>query len=241
MKRTPALYLSASRRLHLRASSCLHSPPIVQITNGIFYHQHPSTKPGLGGNASPNPALFPGLTFSIPSTSSPEEHWAILSPSTTLRTAFLRILRGELLCFPPTAQSFPYLLSNEAKLRNPKNRSPGRAIEYVGFDARRKSFGGAYLSARYESRVEETDFTLGQYLTGITGMNPGEDVLRERTPDYHVMRKVVKDLELDKFFDKPVSLLSNGQSRRATIGKSLLTAPELLCLDAPFSKLKWGF
>lgn len=97
--------------------------------------------------------------------------------------------------------------------------------------------GGQYLSARYESRVESTDFTLGQYLTGIVGMNPGEEIIKERTPAEQVMRQVVKDLELERFFDKPVSTLSNGQSRRARIGKAILTQPEVLCLDAPFSKL----
>nr|WOF01082.1 ABC transporter-like protein [Corynespora cassiicola] len=48
------------------------------------------------------------------------------------------------------------------------------------------------------------------------------------------MRKVVQDLELERFLEKPVSTLSNGQSRRARIGKALLTRPEMVCLDAPF-------
>ena len=108
----------------------------------------------------------------------------------------------------------------------------------MGFDVERKAFGGAYLSARYESRVEETDFTLERYLTGITSLNPGEEMVRERTPDQETMLSVVRDLELEKLFEKPVSTLSNGQSRRARIGKALLTRPEMLCLDAPFSEFK---
>lgn len=236
MQRTPALFFAASRCARFHTSYSRFSAPIVRITNGTFYRQHPASKAGAGQDATPNPPLFPDLKFSIPSSSSPNEHWAILSPSSTLRTAFLEILRGQLLCFPPTARSFPYLLSDELIAKNPKNRSPERAIEYVGFDVERRAFGGAYLSARYESRVEETDFTLGQYLTGITGMNPGEDLIREMTPDQEVMMQVVRDLELGPFFNRPVSTLSNGQSRRARIGKALLTKPEMLCLDAPFSK-----
>lgn len=107
----------------------------------------------------------------------------------------------------------------------------------MGFDVERQAFGGAYLSARYESRVEETDFTLERYLTGITNLNPGEEMIKEKTPEQDVMRQVVKDLELEHLFYKPVSTLSNGQSRRARIGKALLTKPEMLCLDAPFSRL----
>jgi ABC-type molybdenum transport system ATPase subunit/photorepair protein PhrA len=121
------------------------------------------------------------------------------------------------------------------------SRSPEVAIQYVGFDVERRAMGGQYLSARYESRVESTDFTLGQYLTGILGMNPGEEIIKERTPDQQVMKQVVEDLELERFFEKPVSTLSNGQSRRARIGKALLTRPEVLCLDAPFSKFHTSF
>lgn len=100
----------------------------------------------------------------------------------------------------------------------------------------RKDFGGAYLSARYESLKEDTDFTVQRYLTGIVTMNPGEEEVKAKAVDEAVMRKVMQDLELERFLEKPVSMLSNGQSRRARIGKALLTGPEVLCLDAPFSK-----
>ncbi|KAF2188103.1 P-loop containing nucleoside triphosphate hydrolase protein [Zopfia rhizophila CBS 207.26] len=234
MRRTPALFFAASRRRSLSFSYRLYSTPIIQISNGTFYRQHPASKPVRGQDTPPNPPLFPNLTLSLPSSSTPNQHWAILSPSSTIRTAFLQILRGQLLCFPPTARSYPYLLSDEITVKNPKLRFPERAIRYVGFDVERKAFGGAYLSARYESRVEETDFTLERYLTGITGLNVGEDYIRERTPDQEIMLRVVKDLELEALFRKPVSTLSNGQSMRARIGKALLTRPEVLCLDAPF-------
>jgi ABC-type molybdenum transport system ATPase subunit/photorepair protein PhrA len=112
---------------------------------------------------------------------------------------------------------------------------PERAISYVGFDAERSAFGGAYLSARYESRHEAMDFSLEDYLCGLTGLNEGEEVLREKKVPEEMLRKVVKDLELEAFLGKPVSTLSNGQSRRARIGKALLKAPEMLVLDAPFS------
>lgn len=235
MQRTAARFFAASRCAEFHTSRRLYSSPIIKIANGTFYRQHPASKLIPGQDAPSNPPLFPDLNLSLLSYSTPNQHWAILSPSSTIRTAFLQILRGQFLCFPPKARSFPYLLSEEIKAKNPKLRNPERAIEYVGFDMERKAFGGAYLSARYESRVEETDFTLERYLTGITGMNPGEELIKELMPDHEVMRQVVKDLELERFIEKPVSTLSNGQSRRARIGKALLTRPEVLCLDAPFS------
>jgi ABC-type sugar transport system ATPase subunit len=246
MQRTPALLFAASMSPRFHTSRTLYSKAIIQINNGTFYRQHPSSKSGPGQNAFPNPPFFSDLSFSLPSISSPNEHWAILSPSFTLRTAFLQILRGQYICLPPTARSYPYLVSDEVISEREKSgkrgsRSPENAVQYVGFDVERRAMGGQYLSARYESRVESTDFTLGHYLTGIVGMNPGEEMLKERTPDEHIMRQVVKDLELERFFDKPVSTLSNGQSRRARIGKALLTRPEVLCLDAPFSKCHTSF
>jgi ABC-type molybdenum transport system ATPase subunit/photorepair protein PhrA len=174
------------------------------------------------------------LNLTLPSFSTPNQHWAILSPSSNIRTAFLQILRGELLCIPQTARTHPYLLSKEVENKNPSLRYPDRAIEYVGFDVERRAMGGAYLSARYESLKEDTDFTLQRYLTGIITMNPGEEELKAKAIDAEIMRKVMQDLELERFLEKPVAMLSNGQSRRARIGKALLTQPLMLCLDAPF-------
>ncbi|KAF2855837.1 ABC transporter-like protein [Plenodomus tracheiphilus IPT5] len=234
MRRTPTLLFTASRVSRLHTSRRLLSEPVVKINNGTFYRQHPSSKPASSQDVASNLPLFPDLTWSLPSASTPNQHWAILSPSSNIRTAFLQILRGQLLCFPPTARSYPYLLSPEIVAKKASLRYPERAIEYVGFDVERKDFGGAYLSARYESLKEDTDFTVQRYLTGIITMNPGEEELKAKSVDEAVMRKVMKDLELERFLEKPVSMLSNGQSRRARIGKALLTAPEVLCLDAPF-------
>ncbi|OCK78864.1 P-loop containing nucleoside triphosphate hydrolase protein [Lepidopterella palustris CBS 459.81] len=234
MQRTVTLFFAASNSYTFNAPYRLLSTPIIKISNATFYRRHPASRPPPGQETFPNPPLFPDLTLSLPSFASPNQHWAILSPSSTIRTAFLQILRGQLLCFPPTARSYPYLISDEIARKNPKLRFPERALEYVGFDAERKAFGGAYLSARYESRVEETDFSLAQYLTGITGLNVGEEYVKNRLPDQDVMLQVVKDLELEPYFHRPVSTLSNGQSRRARIGKALLSKPEMLLLDAPF-------
>ncbi|KAF2829262.1 P-loop containing nucleoside triphosphate hydrolase protein [Ophiobolus disseminans] len=230
MRRTPALFFAASRCTKLHVSHRLCSEPIVKIANGTFYRQHPSSKAAPGQDANSNPPLFPNLTLALPSFSTPYQHWAILSPSSTIRTAFLQILRGQYICSPPTARTHPYL----SEQKDSRLRYPERAIEYVGFDVERKVFGGAYLSARYESLKEATDFTLQRYLTGIITMNPGEEELKEKAIDEKVMSKVMNDLELERFLQKPVAMLSNGQSRRARIGKALLSQPLVLCLDAPF-------
>ena len=94
---------------------------------------------------------------------------------------------------------------------------------------------GAYLSARYESRREETDFTLLAYLTGRTELN----ALQEEFSMTQMIKleEVVRILNLLHLRSMPVANLSNGQTRRARIAKALMGQPEVLLLDGPFMGL----
>lgn len=232
----------------LRCSSRLN---LIQIQNGTFYREHPSTT-GEGDTLSSNPPLFPHLRFELPASSptvsSGEQilerrnhHWAIISGSGD-GTTFLEILRGGHLCFPPNARSYPYLSSPAIDdKKDHRLRIPSRAIQYVGFNTKQGQqlpgtggVTGAYLSARYESRREETDWTVMQYLKGDTELNPGE---RYDEVDQKLLDTVIADLRLQKLMSMPVSNLSNGQTRRARIAKALLGRPLLLLLDEPFMGL----
>ncbi|KIV93837.1 hypothetical protein PV10_05022 [Exophiala mesophila] len=237
--RTTLALLSA----HIPKSTSNQS--LIRISNGTFYRDHPSLDPDT---VSSNPPLYPGLTFTLPATplserragSRRDQHWAVISPTDS--TTFLELLRGSHLCFPPEARSFPYLSSEEVDRRDHRLRVPSRAIQYVGFNATKGQSSpggvrGAYLSARYESRREETDWTLLQYLKGETELNPDEVSAQERHVDDAFLQKVMSDLRLHKLADMPVSHLSNGQTRRSRIAKALLGKPELLLLDEPFMGL----
>ncbi|RMZ17102.1 hypothetical protein D0860_00719 [Hortaea werneckii] len=111
----------------------------------------------------------------------------------------------------------------------------------AGFDAERgssvggTSVRGAYLSARYESRREETDFSVRDYLMGQTELNPLES--SESDADRHALEEVVDRLNLRGLLSMPVANLSNGQTRRARIAKALMARPEVLLLDGPFMGL----
>lgn len=181
--------------------------------------------------------MFPNLNYSLPSHSpkagGQQQHWAIIGPSSSGKTTLLEILRGKHVCIPPQARSFPYL-SNTRKAYN-----PSRAIGYVGFtdkDPGSIRTGGAYLSARYESRREMTDFSVLRYLQGNTELNP-EETKGARKNDKSALERSIKDLGLEDLVDMPVGNLSNGQMRRARIAKALLSNPEVLLLDEPFSML----
>ena len=216
-----------SRRTHQQPSA----KPLIDIRHGSFYRQYPSAT----DIASSNPPLFPRLNFSLRDSNTAEaaQYWSVLSPSSSARTTFLQILAGQHVCIPPTARSYPRL--------SELSESPQHAIKYVGFDADRGSsvggnnVRGAYLSARYESRREETDFSVMDYLTGHTELNALEH--EQTAAEKSALQEVIEQLNLRKLLDMPVANLSNGQTRRAQIAKALMARPEVLLLDGPFMGL----
>ncbi|KAK3069976.1 hypothetical protein LTR53_011262 [Teratosphaeriaceae sp. CCFEE 6253] len=143
------------------------------------------------------------------------------------------VLAGQHICIPPHARSYPFLST--------RSQSVHEAIKYVGFDAERGSsvggsnVRGAYLSARYESRREETDFCVRDYLLGHTELNPLER--QDSDVDLRALEEVTRQLNLRQLLDIPVANLSNGQTRRARIAKALMAKPEVLLLDGPFMGL----
>ena len=214
--------------------------PIINIKNGTFYRQYPSTP---GSDDVTNPALFPKLKLSIPSTTnSDREQWCIIGGSSAGKTTLLEILRGRHLCLPPSARTFPHLASKHIAPVDSRLRTAENAIQYVGFSGEEGGLGGsgtrgAYLSARYESRREETDFLLRDYLVGNTNLNIVEETVPVISKDAGFAKRVLEDFGLENYLGMPMGNLSNGQTRRARIVKALLGHPLILLLDEPFMGL----
>jgi ABC-type multidrug transport system ATPase subunit len=229
MKRISRISFNAARfGRHYGTAS---KPPIIRINNGTFYRHHPASI--TPGSHVQNPPLFKDLNFEIPSFSEEPQFWSVLGPSNAGKTTLLSILRGQHLCLPPTARSFPYLSSEEIDRKDHRLTVPSKAIKYVGFGEEQiggasHTGKGAYLSARYESRREITDWSVLDFLKGNTELNPSGT---EEKVDEASLRKVMQDLNLVELADMPVSNLSNGQTRRAKIAKALLDNPEVSRID----------
>ncbi|KAE8357050.1 P-loop containing nucleoside triphosphate hydrolase protein [Aspergillus coremiiformis] len=221
------------------------TPPLIRIQDGTFYEKYPAPDDAANNQ---NPPLFPNFNFILQSNqaNSAENHgdhspqyWAVIGNSG--RTQLLDILRGQYVCLPPTARSYPYLLTDDIANKDPRLRVVGNAIQYIGFSGEGSgAIGGtrgAYLSARYESHREETDWSVLQYLKGQTSLNPLEGEQGGIVQDEELLHQVITDLRLGELLDMPVANLSNGQTRRARIAKALLNKPELLLLDDPFMGL----
>ena len=212
--------------------------PILRIVNGTFYRSYPLPE---NSDIPATDKLFSGLTVVIPSNPGTQEHWAVIGPSNAGKSTFFQILRGQHICVPPQARSHPHLSAADP-VRTPNfHRNPARAIQYVGFDGERGGVGkqgtrGAYLSARYESRREDTDFSVLDYLKGNTDLNRLKEH-EEESSDKDSLDGIVQDLSLQSLITMPMSNLSNGQTRRARIAKALLGKPMLLLLDDPFMGL----
>lgn len=238
MRRLPPLLKNLPRLIPSRNSVVERDQPIIRIKNGTFYRKYPSA---TDEDSAPNHAMFPRLTWSLPSRTpknAEQQHWAVIGPSNAGKTTFFDVIRGQHLCIPPAARSFPYLSTEEVELDDPRYRNVLHAIQHVGFDGERGRSGtrGAYLSARYESRREATDFSVMDFLRGNTDLNPSEEQEGKDVND-RSLDKVISDLKLETLVNMPMRNLSNGQTRRTRIARALLGKPMVLLLDEPFSTL----
>ncbi len=148
------------------------------------------------------------------------QNWAIVGPSgsgkTTLAETLLgrhRLRAGEL--------TWPRLERQSQELGKPI--WPSEVLAMVGFreDSRLFSYRELYYQQRFEFAEEANAPTVAAFLT--FGHQAGEKAIAA----------IAEKLHIAHLLEQTFLTLSNGETRRARIGRALLQKPELLMLDDP--------
>jgi molybdate transport system ATP-binding protein len=167
----------------------------------------------------------------------PGEQWAIIGPTACGKSLLARAVAGE----GPFAEKGVW----SSELGTHRSQVPGH-VAYVAFDGRPQG-EALFHQARWHAQTTEDAPTLDTYLSihNIWRRNPFE--VREAWPPeaatvFQAHRaRIIADLELAPLLQRRLHQLSDGEWRRAQIGRALLRAPRLLVLDDPFTGLDKGF
>ncbi|THH06175.1 hypothetical protein EW145_g4274 [Phellinidium pouzarii] len=203
--------LSRARLFARKSESDSNLNTIINIPRANVYRF------GDGNMATP---IFKDLEWTVKDG----ESWAIVGPAGSEKTHLLDMLLGYMRVSPaPNGGIYPFL-----GLTDPP-QNPLQCIARVSFIAQRRAAGGAFYdyTARYGAVREDDRLTLREVLFAELKNEDSRaefDVLAEK-------------LELKHLLDLPFIVLSNGQTRRASIAKALLSKPELLLLDEPLTGL----
>ena len=147
------------------------------------------------------------------------ECWAIIGPTGSGKTTFLQALAGQFHAGPAALQ----------------RRVP---TEFVSFkeESSQFSYSSFFYQQRYQATMadnpdgSDTGYKLIPTLRHFLQLSDSPESLR-----------LVERLGLTPLLDRSFIKLSNGQTRKARIGKALLRHPSVLLLDNPFVGLDAAF
>ena len=140
------------------------------------------------------------------------ECWAVVGPTGSGKTTFLQTLAGQF-------HTLPTVLNRRA------------STEFVSFkeENSRFSYSNFFYQQRYQATMGDDPYSSDPSYTSIPTLR---DFLQ--TTDAPESRALLDRLGLTSLLDRSFIKLSNGQTRKARIGKALLRHPVVLLLDNPF-------
>jgi len=158
-------------------------------------------------------------------------HWAVIGPNGSGKTILLDVIAGK---WPVSQGKISYELDGPMR----------QAIELVSNDYsfnRIVSAGAEYYQQRfhaYESeRAPSVRAILTNQLKPVGTVNENSVQLAPTTVSDEELNNVASFLSITDLLDHPFVTLSNGETRRMLLAKSLLKKPEILILDNAFSGL----
>jgi len=159
------------------------------------------------------------------------EHWAIIGPNGSGKTTLLDIIAGK---WPVWKGQLHYGFNIPVR----------EAIEFVPNDYsfnRIVSAGAEYYQQRFHSyeaeRAPSVRAILTDQLKPVGTVNENSVHLEPSKVHKEQLEKVSGLLSITHLLDHPFVTLSNGETRRMLLAKSLLKHPEILLLDNPFAGL----
>ncbi|MBE9460651.1 ATP-binding cassette domain-containing protein [Dyadobacter subterraneus] len=159
------------------------------------------------------------------------QHWAIIGPNGSGKTTLLDIIAGK---WPVAKGKLSYGFDQPVR----------EIIEFVPNDYsfnRIVSAGAEYYQQRFHAyeaeRAPSVRAILTDQLKPVGTVNDNSVQLAPSKVNEEQLKKVSELLSISHLLDHPFVTLSNGETRRMLLAKSLLKHPKILLLDHPFSGL----
>ncbi len=159
-----------------------------------------------------------------------DEHWAIVGANGSGKSLLADALRGRV---PLVGGELNYFFQPMPGL------SAEESIGHVSFEDRRSELHGAVVQSRWNSLEEDDAVRVRDFLSyeRVMDINPFE-VSREHAAARRAFaarqRRAITMLRLNKFLERPLLSLSNGETQRVQLARALSHPMRLLILDEPF-------
>src|SRR5512135_2686657 len=164
--------------------------------------------------------LFQGLKWEMRS----DQHWAVIGPNGSGKSTLIKALCGAL---PVVKGNIVYHFMQDNGRHSVQDR-----IAYVTFESQRMALSDeAFYQARWNAGVSEDAQSVSEFLSErqVKRINPFHIIENCLDSEFAARwQAVIEQLELDRILERKVVALSNGERRKVTIARALLTSPRLL-------------
>lgn len=161
------------------------------------------------------------------------EQWAIVGPNSSGKSLFATALCGKL---PAIGGDLNYHFAPLTGVADEE------CIGCVSFERRKENIGETVVQSRWNSIEDEGALNVRDWLSydRVMNVNPYEvtDFHKKARPLYEQrFKRAVSLLQVERFLNRPILSLSNGEMQQIQLTRALCRPLRLLVLDEPFAGL----